>query len=266
MKSNTRSSTPTLGRRAFVVSAARLAVGAAVACSVARIDTAKASSSAIKAVAFDMFTIFDARGIDAAAEHVFPGKGAQLGAVWRARIFDYCWLRTLTHAYADFEQVAREALDVSLQALKLEAEPLAKDELLAVFTTLKPFPDSLGALQAMHRSGLRFACLSQFTEPILRSLCKSAGIDDLFEHYLSTDRVSAYKPDPRAYAMAEQAFALPREQIAFAAFGGWDAAGAKTFGLTTFWVNRFGAPADRLGAMPDATGATLVDLQRFLLR
>jgi len=34
------------------------------------------------------------------------------------------------------------------------------------------------------------------------------------------------KPDARAYQMAETAFKLPRERILFAAFGGWDAAGA----------------------------------------
>ena len=80
---------------------------------------------------------------------------------------------------------------------------------------------------------------------------QNAGISDLFEHILSTDRVNAYKPDPRAYKMAEVAFNLPRESIVFAAFGGWDAAGAKSFGLNTFWVNQVNAPLEELGVKPD---------------
>src|SRR6266403_1507349 len=79
------------------------------------------------------------------------------------------------------------------------------------------------------------------------------------EHILSTDRVKAYKPDPRAYQMAEVVFNLPRESIVFAAFGGWDAAGAKSFGLNTFWVNQVNAPLEELGVKPDAIGRTLLD-------
>jgi len=45
--------------------------------------------------------------------------------------------------------------------------------------------------------------------------------EGLVTHVLSTDRVRAYKPDPRAYQMGVDAFGLPRDAIAFGAFGGW---------------------------------------------
>jgi 2-haloacid dehalogenase len=38
--------------------------------------------------------------------------------------------------------------------------------------------------------------------------------------------------------MAPAAFRLHPRQIAFAAFAGWDVAGAKSFSFRTFWVNR----------------------------
>jgi hypothetical protein len=41
------------------------------------------------------------------------------------------------------------------------------------------------------------------------------------------------KLDPRAYQMRIDAFRLPKQEILFAAFGGWDAAGAKSFGYET---------------------------------
>jgi 2-haloacid dehalogenase len=86
----------------------------------------------------------------------------------------------------------------------------------------------------------------------------------VFEHALSTDSIRVYKPDPRAYQMAVDAFGLGREEIGFAAFAGWDVAGAKWFGYPTFWVNRLNAPVEELGVAPDATGATLTDLVAFL--
>jgi len=72
--------------------------------------------------------------------------------------------------------------------------------------------------------------------------------------------VRTFKPDPRAYQLGLDTLRLPRDQIVFAAFAGWDAAGAKAFGYRTFWVNRQNQPPEELGVLPDATGATLNDL------
>jgi 2-haloacid dehalogenase len=63
--------------------------------------------------------------------------------------------------------------------------------------------------------------------------------------------------------MAIPAFGLQKKEIVFAAFAGWDAAGAKSFGYTTFWVNRLHLPAEELDA-PDAEGDNLNDLLRFV--
>jgi 2-haloacid dehalogenase len=59
----------------------------------------------LKAVAFDAFPIFDPRPVFALAETLFPGKGTDLGSVWRARQFEYQWLRALS---ADFLQTTEE--------------------------------------------------------------------------------------------------------------------------------------------------------------
>ena len=134
-----------------------------------------------------------------------------------------------------------------------------------VFANLKPYADFIKALKAIRQSGLRLAYVSDLTTGLLKAITANAGASDLFEHFLSTDAVQAFKPDPRAYQMAEMAFGLPREAIVFAAFGGWDAAGAKSYGLRTFWVNRFHAPLEELGVKPDATGDTLAELANYVV-
>ena len=65
--------------------------------------------------------------------------------------------------------------------------------------------------------------------------------------------------------MGLDAFKLTKEEIAFAAFAGWDAAGAKWFGYPTFWVNRANAPVEELSATPDGMGSGLGDLVKFVL-
>jgi 2-haloacid dehalogenase len=62
------------------------------------------------------------------------------------------------------------------------------------------------------------------------------------------------------------AFGLRREEILFAAFAGWDAAGVKAFGFPTFWVNRQNQPAEELGFMADHSGTALDDLVHYIGR
>jgi 2-haloacid dehalogenase len=64
--------------------------------------------------------------------------------------------------------------------------------------------------------------------------------------------------------MGVDAFGLRRDEIVFAAFAGWDAAGAKWFGYPTVWINRLGVPAEELGGVPDATGRDLATLTTFV--
>jgi 2-haloacid dehalogenase len=219
----------------------------------------------IKAVSFDAFTIFDPNSVTMAVEESFPDKGKELSAFWRTRQFEYCWLRTLNRAYVDFWQITEEALVFAFKAMKIDLSPESRAKLMEAYLRLKPFPDSASALKAMRDAGLRLAYVSNFTPTMLKLNSENAGIADLFEYALSTDAVKAFKPDPRAYQMAESAFKMPRESIAFAAFGGWDAAGAKAFGLRTFWVNRFNAPLEELGVKPDAEGGTLTELAKYLI-
>jgi 2-haloacid dehalogenase len=51
----------------------------------------------------------------------------------------------------------------------------------------------------------------------------------------------------------------------FAAFGGWDASGAKSFGYPTVWVNRFGQPVEELGIQPDLMTPDMKGLLEFVL-
>jgi len=104
------------------------------------------------------------------------------------------------------------------------------------------WPDVPTALQALRNSGVRIGFLSNMTAKMLEAGIRNCGLRDLFEYVLSTDRVRVYKPDPRAYHMAIDAFRLRRHEIAFAAFAGWDAVGAESFGYRTNWVNRQNQP------------------------
>ena len=226
--------------------------------------TARARTGEVEAIGFDVFTIFDPRAPAAVVEECFPGKGKEIFSTWRLRQFEYCWLRTLNRNYADFRQIAEDALVFACKSAKVDLAASARARLMDAAFAFEPWPDSVAALRSMRNAGIRLAYVSNLTPDILARLSEAAGITDLFERRLSTDRVKAFKPDPRAYQMAEQAFGLGRDKILFAAFGGWDAAGAKSFGFTTYWVNRLEAPLEELGVRPDAIGGDLAGLAKFV--
>jgi 2-haloacid dehalogenase len=250
-----------VNRRDFVTLAAG---GAAAAAAMA--DRGQAADGArLKAVAFDGFPIIDPRPVFAKAEEFFPGRGSDLSNAWRTRQFEYTWLRTLGGRYVDFWQVTEESLVYAAKAQGIDLSADKRDQLMQTYLTLKAWPDVAPALTQLKAAGIRMAFLSNLTDTMLKAAVKNSGFEQFFEPHLSTDKVRAFKPDPRAYQMGLDAFKLSKEEIVFAAFAGWDAAGAKWFGYPTFWVNRLNAPVEELSAAPDAIGSGLADLVKFVL-
>ena len=238
-------------------------LGAAIGLAAAPLRRPFAQSKRIKAIAFDGFVIIDPRPVAMRAEEFFPGQGARLMEIWRSRQFEYTWLRTLSRRYADFWQVTQEALIFAARATKLDLTADRRDALMQTFLELKAWPDVAPALRDLKGKGVRMAFLANPTAKMFDAVVRNSGLEGLLEEHLSTDRVQAYKPDPRAYQMGLDAFGLAREEIAFAASASWDAAGAKAFGYPTIWVNRAGLPVEELGSAPDVIGAGMADLLKF---
>lgn len=226
---------------------------------------ALAATRPIKAIAFDGFPIIDPRPVFAKAEELFPGKGAALSEAWRTRLFEYTWLRTLGGHYEDFWRVTEQSLVFAAKASRIELAADQRDALMQSWLSLKAWGDVAPALKELKAAGIRMAFLSNLTVAMMDAAVKNSDIEGFFEPHLSTDRVKAFKPDPRAYQMGTDAFKLGKEEIAFAAFAGWDAAGAKWFGYPTFWINRANTPVEELGVTPDGIGSGMADLVKFVL-
>ncbi|MFO0893226.1 MAG: haloacid dehalogenase type II, partial [Isosphaeraceae bacterium] len=220
----------------------------------------------VKVVAFDAFPVLDPRPVFALAETLFPGRGAELSNVWRTRQFEYQWLRALAGRYVDFSRATEEALAFAAAALKLDLTAEKRERLMGSYLELKAWPDAERVLRSLKRAGLRLAFLSNATPEILEAGIRNSGLGGVFDQVLSTDRLRTFKPDPRAYQMAIDAFGVGRDEIAFVAFAGWDAAGAKWFGYRTYWANRLGSPPEELGVRPDAEARDLGGLIAFVGR
>jgi 2-haloacid dehalogenase len=214
-----------LNRREFLHLTAE---GVVVSALLSPLRALAATPSQFKAVAFDAFPIFDPRPVFGLAETLFPGKGTELSNGWRTRQFEYQWLRALAGCYADFWQTTEDGLKFAAKLLKLELTPEKRAQLMQADLGLKVWPEVPSALRSLQDAGVRLAFLSNMTAKM------NTGLEGVFEHVLSTDQIRAYKPDPRAYQMAIDAFKLKRKEILFAAFAGWDVAGPSGLGTQRF--------------------------------
>lgn len=218
-----------------------------------------------KAVAFDYFVLFDAGSVAPEVEKAFPGKGAEFTKLWRSKQFEYGFLRSITDRHEDFFKVTGDALDYTAAAMNLELTPATRQALLDAYLHLKPWPDTVAALRKLKAAGVRIITIANFSPQMLQANADAAGIADLFDELLSTADNGSYKPEPRAYALGMQHLGLDKDEIAFAAFGGWDAYGAKNFGYATYWVNRFHLPPEQLGLQADRSSNDLQGLLDFVL-
>jgi 2-haloacid dehalogenase len=217
----------------------------------------------IEAIAFDAYgTLFDLAAVHKAAEAAFPGHGAAIGELWRAKQLEYTWLRSLMERYIPFSQVTRASLRYALRALGLSgagpSEPEVEDRLMQAYLRLDPFPDAVDALPALRPR--RLWILSNGDPEMLEPLVARSGLSRMLDGILSADAARVYKPSPRCYQLVPDALGVPKERILFVSSNSFDVAGAAAYGFPTAWIRRSPRPRDELDAPYGLELALLTDL------
>jgi 2-haloacid dehalogenase len=216
----------------------------------------------VEALVFDAYgTLYDVHSVARRCEGFFPGKGAQLSQLWRAKQLEYTWQRSLMQRYVPFSTVTREALAYACEALGLQLTVTQTEALMGEYLMLATYPDVVAALNKMRNKKL--AILSNGSPDMLEPLVKHSGLK--FDAVLSVDALQTFKPAPQVYELAVTRLKVSKENVGFVSSNCWDALGAKSFGFTVYWINRAGAPVERLGFRPDAILKSLGELPEVLL-
>lgn len=218
------------------------------------------SNPQFKALVFDAYgTLFDVYSVAALGERLFPGHGKELSQVWRTHQLEYTWLRSLMGRYEDFERVTSDSLTFACNRLNLQLSAEKRAQLMDAYNKLDTFPEVREALKAL--SGVPLAILSNGSPKMLQAAVKSSGLEGVLSKVISVDEVKIYKPSPKVYQLAVDHLKVKsRGEIGFVSSNGWDAIGAASFGLTTFWINRADAPMEELGLKPAKILHKLTDL------
>jgi 2-haloacid dehalogenase len=209
----------------------------------------------IQLCVFDAYgTLFD---VDSAARDLaieeprLQAIWPRLAADWRRKQLEYSWLREIMGDYVDFWQLTRDGLDWAMEAQGLNDPELA-NRLMALYRELPAYPEVPEMLEALHHRGGGRAILSHGSPDMLEAAVHAAGIGHLLDGLLSVAQLSQFKPAAPVYALIATQMGVAPEQTVFVSSNGWDAAGAAKAGFRVLWVNRAGAPPERLPYKPAA--------------
>ena len=220
----------------------------------------------IKACVFDAYgTLFDVHSAVGKHRQRLGKRANDVSATWRTKQLEYTWLRSLMGDYADFWQVTGEALEYSLDAHEIKDRALYED-LMQAYLNLTAYEEVPRVLQSLKDAGYRTAILSNGEPRMLEAAIKGAGLESLLDECFSVDELQIFKPEPRVYELATEAFSINPSQVMFQSSNAWDAAGAAYFGFRVLWVNRFGQRPERLPATPHAELLDLSALPDLIVR
>jgi 2-haloacid dehalogenase len=216
----------------------------------------------LEAFAFDAYgTLFDVLSVTALCEQLFPGRGAALAQLWRLKQLQYSMLRSLMGRHRDFWGLTGDGLAYACRSLGLTLTAEARTRLLDAYLTLTAFPDVKPGLEALKARGFRLSILSNGEPKMLEAAARSAGILPLLDHIVSVEEVKIFKPSPRVYNLAPERLGVGNAALGFVSSNSWDAAGAASAGLRTFWIQRSAAePPEELGFGAEQVVHALTDL------
>jgi 2-haloacid dehalogenase len=221
---------------------------------------------AVRACVFDAYaTLFDFASAAAGCADALGDRAAAVTALWRDKQLQYTWLRGLQGRHADFWQVTGDALDFTLETLGL-VQPAWRDRLMALYRTLKCFPEVPEVLARLKAEGYRTAILSNGSPQMLTDAVAGSGLGGLLDHVLSVEAAGVFKPHPAVYQLAVDRLGMPASAIAFQSSNAWDAHAAAAFGMRVVWCNRYGQRRERLPGTPDREITSLAELPTLIVR
>jgi 2-haloacid dehalogenase len=136
-------------------------------------------TSRIRAITFDAYgTLFDVHSVIAICSRKFPGQGAELSKLWRAKQLEYTWLRSLMGRYQDFWRVTESAVAFACNSLRLPCPAETRRELMESYLHLDTFPEVRPALDKLAQHGS--AILSNGSPKMLGAGIENAGLKGIF--------------------------------------------------------------------------------------
>jgi 2-haloacid dehalogenase len=188
------------------------------------------------------------------------GAPAELARLWFATVLREGFALAATGDVARFADIGTDVLTGMLDSADVDGPAAIAARLVSSMADLPLHPDVADGIRALRTAGHRLVTLSNGSAQVAERLMRAAGLEGMFEDFLSVEDAGAWKPHRAAYQYAARHCGTSLEQMLLVAVHPWDMHGAARAGLRTAWVNRTGADYPSYCAGPGLTVAALTDL------
>lgn len=175
---------------------------------------------------------------------------------WRAGQLGIAALsNALKRGRTSFHDCTALALDHAAARHGIAVPADRRDELIAAWYPLRPWPEAAEVLGALKSRGHELAILSNGDRAMLEGIAGELTVE--LDHVFSTEDCGVYKPAPEVYDLPVEALGIAREDYLHVAGGANDVIGAKAAGVACYWSNRTGDRAPLPEFSADAEGPDL---------
>lgn len=140
--------------------------------------------------------------------------------------------------YVHFGLCTSYALDYTCRAFELDISRKQKNELLAGYKVLPPFPDVEESLPGLKQQGFKLFAFSNGKPEDVANLLENSGISSYFEDVVSTDEIKSFKPNPAVYAHFLRRTEATGNEAWLISGNPFDVIGAISAGMRGAWVKR----------------------------
>lgn len=160
---------------------------------------------------------------------------------WFAQLIMYSMALTLADNYVTFPVLAQGALRMLGDIHRVDVTDDDVDRLKTALLSMPAHPDAAEGLASLRDNGFRLVTLTNSPpNPDGPTALQSSGLAGYFEHQLSVDARSVFKPSPAVYRYACDTIGVAPADCMMVAAHVWDTIGAQSVGFGGALITRRG--------------------------
>jgi 2-haloacid dehalogenase len=233
-------------------------------------ENVEAFKREIRVLVFDQYgTIVDMqKGLTEAVTPFLQAKGWDGSANsfvtwWRRTHFENSMIDALCdRGHTPYRQIGHRAVSYVMDRCGIRYTQDEVRWLVSQIESLKPFADVIASLERLRSAGYKLAILSNGDRDMLEAAKPHIGF--ALDRVISVQEAGYFKPHWKTYAKAEELLGEDRSSILFVANHAFDCIGAKSFGMSTAFIDRRKRPFGETPHQPDLIVADFAELAATL--
>ncbi|MGI4021853.1 MAG: haloacid dehalogenase type II [Janthinobacterium lividum] len=209
-------------------------------------------------------TLLNMESIKEAINYAYKHPGAF--TQWFSWLLQYSLVDTITKSYHPFSKIAKASLEMTANALQVNADEAFMQDILKSMQQLPPYSEVIEGLTMLKKAGYKMVTLTNSAPAAQEKQLEFAQLTDYFDKTFSVDEVKLYKPHPDTYKYVLDKMDVKPKEVMLIAAHGWDVAGAIRADMQAAFIARKEQSLYPLADQPRFICNNLVELAEELIK